>query len=548
MTTEDLGIVLVGAGPSGYAAALGLAQLGVPCTILEQHHSVAAGSRATGIARRVLQLLTPSGVAADVMDIACVQRGNQAFLGTTELFLDWTPPESGKYPRIVNLQQDLFEEMLLRAVDREPLIDLRWGHRVTGVESGTDQVRLAVDTPDGPLTVGADWVVVCDGARSFIRRALGLTLNGTRYDTRFLVVDVRAPLELEPGIRRIWFDPPSNPDGTVIMHQQPHQVWRIDFGIPPREPVDAAMAPEAVRARVAAHLRLLGFDGPSELVWSGDYTASSVRLERYRHGRLLFAGDAAHLIPIFGGRGMNSAIEDGFNLAWKLAAVVGAHADEALLDTYSTERSDGARQNSAKAVIGAEIIAAYSPGSRLLRRAALGLIQSRRPELKTLLDHRTTDATVHPQALLDVWAGEGADQHPPETAVPDALVRLGDGRLRYLSEELSPGFTLLEVDADGPRREVDADGPQREVDGDGSEPVAGPAPATTLLGLPLRRLRVTAVSDGNGGGDAVLVPGCYLLRPDRYVMIHRRTGGLQDVLDRAAAVGLRPARPTEPAA
>jgi len=529
MTVERLGIVVVGAGPAGYAAALGLAELGVACTLLEQHMTVAAGSRATGISRRTLQLLARSGISDEVMQIAIPQRGNQAFYRTTELFLDRTPGEPGKYPRVVNLKQDLFEEMIVRAVHAQPLVDLRWGHRVDGLDVEPDRVSLSVRTEDGELALSADWLIVCDGSRSHLRRGLGLALTGTRYQTRFIVTDVRARLDLEPGIRRIWFDPPANPQGTVIMHQQPHDLWRIDFGVPVGEQIDVALSPDAVRARVDAQLRMLGLRSDWEMVWSGDYTASSASLESYRHGRVFFAGDAAHLVPIFGGRGLNSAIEDGFNLAWKLASVIRGGASEALLDTYSLERVEGTRQNLAKAGIGAEVIAAYSPGSRLLRQAALSLMLDRQPSLKSLLNHRTSDANYYPRSLLDMRAPVGEESHPAEYVVGDALVRLSDGRIGHLTEELEAGFTVLEVD--GPDAPAAAPPP---VD----HPPQGPG---ELLGLPLHRLRVSLLHGRSGAGEPDVGRGRYLLRPDRYVMAHRDGEGIDDVLTAVAALAHAPA-------
>lgn len=538
---EQLGVVIVGAGPAGYAAALGLAALGVPSTLLEQHLTVAAGSRATGISRRTLQLLARFGVADEVMEIAIPQRGNQAFYRTTELLLDWTPPEPGKYPRVVNLKQDLFEAMILRAVGAQPLIDVRWGHRVEEISTEPDGVSLQVTSTDGEeVAVRADWLVVCDGARSHGRRELGLALQGIRYDTRFLVTDVRAKLDLEPGIRRIWFDPPSNPQGTVIMHEQPHDLWRIDFGIPTGEEVDAALAPDAIRARVDAHLQMLGLRSGWEMVWSGDYTASSASLASYRHGRVLFAGDAAHLVPIFGGRGLNSAMEDGFNLAWKLASVIRGGCSEALLDTYSLERTEGTRQNLAKAGIGAEVIAAYSPGSRLLRQAALSLMLDREPSLKSLLDHRTSDANVYPRPLLDMWSPVEESVNPPEHVIVDTRVQLADGRASYLLDQLDAGFTVLEVIAPV----VSGSG----VDGEGSVQHF----EEHLLGLPLRRLRVSLIQDEHGTDSGGMAPGSYLVRPDGYVMARRDSmeaadgDGMAKVLSAAAALARPPVVATEP--
>jgi 3-(3-hydroxy-phenyl)propionate hydroxylase len=498
------GIVIVGAGPAGYACALGLAALGVPSTLLDQNTTIAAGSRATGISRRSLELLSSCGVADAVMDVAVVQRANQAFAGDRELFLDWTPREPGRYPRIVNLQQDLFEVMLADALRERQEIDMRWGHRVDDIRASDAGVRLEVETSDGRRSMDADWVVACDGARSAIRRRLGLRLTGVAYDTRFIVVDVHAPIALEQGVRRIWFDPPSNPGGTVIMHQQTRDIWRIDFGISPDEEEAAALGPEAVQARVRAHLELLGVTDAWEIVWSGDYTATSVALERFRDGRVFFAGDAAHLVPIFGGRGLNSAIEDGFNLAWKLAAVVGGGAGPELLDTYSNERVEGARQNSAKAGIGAEVIAARSPGSLLLRRAALELMQGPRPALKTLLGHRTTDANVYARSELIVDPASEDDVSSPGRALPDFLTQAPDGSRQYLSDALDDGFAVLSV---------------------GTPPHGLDVPAT-FMGLPVQQLAIAdaAYDDLEPAVTSPLAPGTYVLRPDRYIMA-RDAGG-----------------------
>ena len=507
------GVVIIGAGPAGYACALGLASYGVPSTLLEQNEGIAAGSRATGISRRSLQLLTPCGVADRVMDVAVVQRANQAFVGERELFLDWTPKEPGRYPRVVNLQQDLFEEMLQEAVNDVPLIDVRWGQRVTDVHTAPAFVELdlAGASPEAPLR--ADWVVACDGARSGIRRAQGLKLGGVRYDTRFVVVDVRARLDVEHGIRRIWFDPPSNPGGTVIMHEQTRDVWRIDFSIGPGEDHDAVLLPEAVHERVAAHLALLGDAGDWEIVWSGDYTASSVRLNGFRHGRVLFAGDAAHLVPIFGGRGLNSAVEDGFNLAWKLAAAVQDPAYAAVLDTYSDERIEGADQNSAKAGIGAEVIAARSPGSLLLRQAALGLMQGARPALKTLLGHRTTDANTYTRPELIVGDGIATGARPG-TALPDQLVDVEGRGQMYLSDALHPGFALLTV-----RSATDLPAPSLPA-------------GRKLMGLPLHALAIDDQlhDELDAPLTSPLAPGTYLVRPDRYVMAFQAGGDPDELL------------------
>jgi 3-(3-hydroxy-phenyl)propionate hydroxylase len=265
-------IAIVGAGPAGLACALGLSALEVGCVLLDDGEGISEGSRATGLSRRALQLLAPSGVADEVMEIAVVQVANQAFAGTTELFLDRTPPEPGRFPRVVNIPQDRLEQMILAAIDRRGSIKLRRGHRVTDVAQDADGVYIEAQAAGEPVSLRADWLIACDGGRSSIRRALGATLEGVRHDARFIVTDVRVDLDLPAGVRRIWFDPPSNPQGTVIVHQQPGGLWRLDFGVPPDADIELALDRASVESRVAAHLELLGAKDRWELVWMGSWS------------------------------------------------------------------------------------------------------------------------------------------------------------------------------------------------------------------------------------------------------------------------------------
>src|SRR5690606_28448945 len=125
-----------------------------------------------------------------------------------------------------------------------------------------------------------------------------------------------------PTERLAWFDPPSNPGSTILMHKQPDNIWRIDYQVRDDEDPAEAVKPENVLPRVKAHLEMMGETSAWEPLWITIYRANALTLERYRHQRVLFAGDAAHLVPIFGVRGANSAIDDADNLGWKLAYVI----------------------------------------------------------------------------------------------------------------------------------------------------------------------------------------------------------------------------------
>lgn len=133
-----------------------------------------------------------------------------------------------KHPPMVNLQQCYVEQYILDELSKSPLATVRWSSAVKAVENCGDRVKVQVATPDGDYELESDWLIACDGARSVIRSSLGLRMEGTSYEGRYIVADVRLATDLPPG-RRVWFDSAGNPDSTIILHRQPDNIWRIDY-------------------------------------------------------------------------------------------------------------------------------------------------------------------------------------------------------------------------------------------------------------------------------------------------------------------------------
>ncbi len=249
----------------------------------------------------------------------------------------------------------------------------------------------------------ADWVVACDGGRSTIREALGLKLTGTTYEGRYVIVDIE--LESERATERLaYFDPPSNPGSTVLVHKQPDNVWRIDYQLRDDEDPEAAVKPENVMPRVQSVLDSMGETGEWSPIWITVYKANALTLERYRHGSVLFAGDAAHLVPIFGVRGANSGIDDADNLGWKLGCVVNGIASDRLLDSYSDERVFAARENLSYGMKSTEFMAPPSFAFDLMRKAVLGLAEHH-PAVRPLINPRQTHAIAY--AAVAAQSGRG---------------------------------------------------------------------------------------------------------------------------------------------
>ena len=196
--------------------------------------------------------------------------------------------------------------------------------------------------PEGGYSLAAGYVVACDGPRSTVRQALGLRLEGATFEKRYIISDFHMKSDLPIG-RRAWFDPPYSRGATILMHKTPFDVWRLDYQLRDDEDPEEAQRPEVVKQRIRDHLAMMGIDLPWDLIWVSMYRAHALSLESYDHGRVLFAGDAAHQVPIFGGRGLNHGYADTQNLAWKLAAVIDGRAPATLLHSYTHERRGALR-------------------------------------------------------------------------------------------------------------------------------------------------------------------------------------------------------------
>ncbi|MCF7547475.1 FAD-dependent monooxygenase [Pseudonocardia sp. WMMC193] len=447
MTSTTPAVVIVGAGPTGLVTALGLAQRGISSEVLDAADDVAAGSRALGLSRRTLQIFDTLGVADTCLEKGAPWVGSRSFYRDTEVFRLELPDEPDEaFPAMLNLAQEDVTRILLEEIHKTvpDLVRIRWGCQVTAISSTADDVRVEIRTAAGRATARASWLVACDGARSTVREQLGVRLEGQSWDTRYVIVDVRLHSD-HPAERRAWFDPPSNPGSTVLMHRQPADVWRLDYQIDGDPAADPDELVADVVGRVREHLDHIGEAGPFEVVWASTYQARALTAPRYRYGRVLLAGDAAHLIPIFGIRGLNSAVEDANNLAWKLAAVLDGRAGADLLETYSTERLAAARSNLALATRSTLFMAPPTPAHHLVRRALLGLVAEGHTHLRAVIDPRQTGTVGHPDSDLHAVPRAGAPATGPTVGevFPDALVTAADGGSTHLSRHLGRAAALV---------------------------------------------------------------------------------------------------------
>lgn len=488
-------VVIVGAGPVGLAMALDLAQQGIEAVILDDNDKVSFGSRAICFAKRPLEILDRLGAGKPMVDKGVVWNLGKVFFDERKVYdFNLLPEEGHQFPAFINLQQYYFEQFLvdrLREIEAEGApVELRGGSRVSSVEDKGDHVALTVETPEGPYPLEADWLIACDGAGSPVRSMMGLDFVGRVFEDNFLIADVVMEADF-PTERWFWFDPPFNRGQSALLHKQPDGVWRIDLQLGWDIDKEEEKKPENVIPRLKA---MLGDDVDFELEWVSIYTFQCRRMEEFRHGRVLFAGDSAHQVSPFGARGANSGLQDVDNLGWKLKLVIDGTAPESFLYTYDVERVQGADENILNSSRSTDFITPKSETSRIFRDAVLDLSEHYEFARPLVNSGRLSVPCVHdgsPLNGVDALPG-GPARTRPGAPCPDAPV--GNG---YLLAKLGGRFTLLTYEADAP-----------------DTVAAGPVAA--------HRVALTAEDDTTGairerfvgtGGSAV-----YLIRPDQHVV------------------------------
>jgi len=511
--TKHHPVAISGGGPVGMAAALELARRGIASVLLEKKHTVNEGSRALCLSRYSFETLQQLGLIDPFLTKGLGWTHGRCYYGSQMIYrLEMPHSDQERFLPMYNLQQQYIEQFLADKIAEYPdLIDMRWQSEVMGIDSTPNDVTLTVKTPEGEYKLKADYLLAADGGKSAVRKMLDLRMNGENLPGNYVIADLRMDHDF-PTERRSFFESEANPDATILIHKEPDDIWRVDWQILDGEDPEEAIAEDNIRPKVQAILDMIGHTGPWELEWWSIYTANTLCLDDYKHGRVLFIGDCAHIVPIFGVRGLNNGFADAVNAAWKLAYVLKGDAPEALLESYTPERRGATLDVFRSAGKSSRFMTPPSRGYELMRKAVLELSLSQE-FTRQFADPRQVQPYTYLESPITSFKNRDlAMTNGPTVGSPAINRKIAENN--FLLDHLGLGFTgLYFTDQEHvPNEAVNLFAKLQEIDQDFLPLV--------IASQPLQQHDKTRIMDSEGNifsGYGAHDGTFYLIRPDRHI-------------------------------
>lgn len=431
-TADHNTVTVVGAGPAGMTSALLLAKHGINVILLSTEQQLSEGSRALVYTKRSMEILNAAGVADKMLPkLLPWTHGNSIYKGLVVFRMESPTDENDQFAPLNNLQQNWLEDYLLQTIREHKNIEVRWGNKVVAETQSGEGVTLTIHTPEGQYQHFSPWVIAADGGRSGIRERMDLRMEGASYEGKFVIADIRIKLDY-PTERLAFFSPDWNPGNTILMHREPDDIWRFDYQLDPSISPEEALKPENLHKAVNDQLKMIGKAHLEwEMDWSTVYSARALTLTDYVHNRILFVGDSAHLLPIFGVRGANTGFQDAFDLSWKLAGVIRGWAPEEFLKSYTFDRVGAVREIIAEAGKSTRFMAPPTAGFKLLRDAVLSL-SLEHEFVRPLYHWRTSRPHAYVHSLLNSKQDDNAkmaEATESGTLIPN--LKFSDGTFLY---------------------------------------------------------------------------------------------------------------------
>ncbi len=431
---EQFDVVIVGAGPAGLTLANILGLQGVRTLVVDERDKLIDYPRGVGLDDESLRTFQAIGLVDRVLPHTVPNQILRFYDGNRKLLAEMAPPDARfGWPKRNGFVQPMVDAELFGGLGRFDNVEVRFGHRMHHCSQGADEVTVEFD--GGQAAVSARYVVGCDGGRSATRRLMGVSFEGTTSSTRWLVVDIANDPLGHPNS-----EVGADPKRPYVSISIAHGIRRFEFMIHPDETDEEADDPAFVRRMLA---QLIPYPERVDMIRHRVYTHHSRIAGSFREGRLMLAGDAAHLMPVWQGQGYNSGIRDAANLGWKLAAVVTGRAGDGLLDSYDIERRKHARAMIDLSTMVGRVISPTNRRVAALRDRVIHAA-SAVPTLKRyVLEMRFKPMPRYQQGAVHHDPKAGSANSPTGTLFIQPRVDTRDRQNVLLDDVLGSGFAVL---------------------------------------------------------------------------------------------------------
>ncbi|WJY13747.1 bifunctional 3-(3-hydroxy-phenyl)propionate/3-hydroxycinnamic acid hydroxylase [Pectobacteriaceae bacterium CE90] len=427
-------VAIIGTGPVGLMMANYLGQLGIEVLVIEKLDALIDYPRAIGIDDESLRTIQSVGLIEQVLPHTTPWHAMRFLTPKGRCFADIQPmtDEFGWSRRNAFIQPQV-DKVLCEGLKRFPNVQIRFSRELTQVTQQEQGVTLTLDTAEGQQEiVHAQWLVACDGGNSFVRRTLCIDFEGKTAPNQWIVIDIANDPLSTPHVYLC-----CDPVRPYVSAALPHGVRRFEFMVMPGETEEQLIQPDNIRALLS---KVLPDPDRVELIRKRVYTHNARIASEFRRDRILLAGDAAHIMPVWQGQGYNSGMRDAFNLAWKLALVVNGEASDPLLDTYQQERRDHAKAMIDLSVMAGNVLAPPRRWQGVVRDSLTWAMNFFPPVKRYFLEMRFKPMPAYRQGAL-------ITTNDKETPIGRLFIQppvlLENGSRVLLDDVIGPRFAVL---------------------------------------------------------------------------------------------------------